>query len=823
MPARRQKSLRLQLQHVFLVILVPLVVVTAVGGLLLQTSGEQLTWTTQEVKRGAKITDVLTRLAESGRTLSEITLHQTRGPIVAYLALAPSLDRDFDTVVKESPSEATAAAVVATDAWRTLWRALRGVEEQTRGPKLQVTMPVLALFAVVAANAVISSQNLDEVARANAAGLQRALNRGYDGQRLQELLLLLSATLGLVVGVVAAQRLHRRVRRQLDDLSVAAAQLGSGPDAAPVPLGETAELRAVAEAFNQMVSRVSESRDELADSERRFRSLVQNSSDVVMLVDSDAVVRYLSPSALPVLGVDPQTFPGRPLSELLDPEDAPAMLDALVTSPGEQSPSSPVDCRLVRPDGSRIPTETVIVDLTGDPAVGGFVLTSRDVRERKALEDQLRHQAFHDELTGLPNRALLRERLTHRLRRRSESIDSMVAVLFIDLDDFKTINDSLGHTAGDELLRTIARRIAAKLRPADTAARVGGDEFVVLLEDLDDRAEAHHVAARLLKEVRQPVSLCGREIFPQASIGIAIAPRHAAASEEVLSQADMAMYHAKGYQAKSEGSGIAEYQPMLAAQVRRRLALKTDLQRALQRDEFELYYQPVIDLDRRKVVGAEALVRWRHPERGLLLPKEFLALSEETGLIVPLGAWVLVEACRQAAEWAGREGWEGVSVNVPVQHFMRQGFPQELAAALASSNLEPGQLVLELTESALVQEGEGLNDRLQALRRMGVRLAIDDFGSGNSSFNYLRHLKVDILKIDKSFVDDVHSGSRDTAIVRAIIDLSRALSLDTVAEGVELREQAEVLQSLHCRRAQGFLFSPALPATELTLNGAVAD
>ena len=357
--------------------------------------------------------------------------------------------------------------------------------------------------------------------------------------------------------------------------------------------------------------------------------------------------------------------------------------------------------------------------------------------------------------------------------------------------------------------RTIARRIAAKLRPADTAARVGGDEFVVLLEDLDDRSEAHDVAARLLNEVRQPVILRGREVFPHASVGIAIVPRHGVASEEVLSQADMAMYYAKGHQAK-DGSSIAEYQPVLAGQVRRRLALKTDLQRAMQRNEFELYYQPVIDLDRRTMVGAEALVRWRHPERGLLLPEEFLALTEETGLIVPLGAWVLDAACRQAAQWVERAGWEGVSVNVPVRQFMRADFPQELAAVLATSNLAPEQLVLELPESALAQEAKGLSDRLVALRRMGVRVAIDDFGSGNASFNYLRHLEVDIVKIDKSIVDDVHSGARDAAIVRAIIDLSNALSLDTVAEGVELPEQAEILHSLHCRQGAGLPVRPAV-------------
>ena len=669
------------------------------------------------------------------------------------------------------------------------------------------------LYARIADLAVVSSQHLDKVAAATARAQLDALQHENDRERLQELLLVLSAVLGLAVGLLASQRLHRRVRRQLDYLSTAAAQLGSGGDPEPVPLGTTAELRSVAEAFNEMAARLRTSRAELLDSERRFRSLVQNSSDVVMLVDSDAVIRYLSPSASAVLGVEPEASIGRPVSDLLDPDDAPLMLAALVRSPPGH-PSLPVACRLVRVDGSAVATETLVVDLTADPVVGGFVLTSRDVSERRALEDRLRHQAFHDELTGLPNRALLRERLTHRLERRADAAGGLVAVLFVDLDDFKTINDSLGHRAGDDLLRAVARRIASRLRPADTAARVGGDEFVVLLENLADRAEAHEVAGRLIRAVRQPLLLQGREVFPNASVGIAVVPPQVVGSEELLSQADMAMYHAK-----AEESSIAEYQPRLADRARRRLALKSDLQRAMQRHEFELHYQPIVNLDRREVVGAEALVRWRHPQRGLLLPAEFLALSEESGLIVPLGAWVLREACRQAVVWSERPRWEGISVNVPVRQLMRPGFPAEVWAMLAETNLPPGQLVLELTESALLRQEQGLFDRLAALRATGVRLAIDDFGSGYSALGYLRRLDVDIIKIDKSFVDQVHCGSRDVAVVRAIVELGRALGLATVAEGVELPEQADALQALGCCNAQGFLFAPALPPADMLLPG----
>ncbi len=341
---------------------------------------------------------------------------------------------------------------------------------------------------------------------------------------------------------------------------------------------------------------------------------------------------------------------------------------------------------------------------------------------------------------------------------------------------------------------------------------------MVLLEDLADRAEAHEVSERLLRAVGEPVLLQGREVFPQASVGIAMVPPQAG-SEEVLSQADMAMYHAK-----SQESSIAEYQPRLAERARRRLALKSDLQRAMQRHEFEVQYQPIIDLRSREVVAAEALVRWRHPKRGLLLPAEFLALSDETGLIVPLGAWVLRQACRQAAIWSKRAGWDGVSVNIPVRHLMLPGFPAEVSALLAETHLPPGQLVLELTESALLHQEQGLFDRLSALRATGVRLAIDDFGSGYSSLGYLRRLDVDIVKIDKSFVDRVHQADRDAALVRAVIELGHALGLATVAEGVELPQQADVLQALDCGRAQGFLFAPALapadmPAADLLVGG----
>jgi diguanylate cyclase (GGDEF)-like protein len=432
----------------------------------------------------------------------------------------------------------------------------------------------------------------------------------------------------------------------------------------------------------------------------------------------------------------------------------------------------------------------------------------RALEVERQLEEQLRHQAFHDPLTGLANRARFMDRLEHGLIRASRS-RTMLAVLFMDLDDFKSVNDSLGHALGDGLLREVGRRLEACLRIGDTAARLGGDEFAVLLDDVGGESDPVLVAERVLEVLRPPFRLGEHEVFVRVSIGGAIsAPRLSA--DELLRRSDVAMYTAK-----SLGKGrYALYDPTMETSMVERLELATDLQRAVERDEFVLHYQPSVVLSDGRIAGVEALLRWQHPTRGLVAPADFIKVAEETGLILPIGAWVLREACRQAREWQLENPADPpltMAVNVSARQVHQPGLPIVLAEALEESGLPPHTLILEITESVMMRDGEAAIERLNELRALGVRLAIDDFGTGYSSLSYLRRFPIDILKIDKSFVDGVNAPGRERDLARSIIELGRTLNLEIVAEGVEDADQLQWLRSLDCDKAQGFLFSHPLP------------
>jgi diguanylate cyclase (GGDEF)-like protein len=384
-------------------------------------------------------------------------------------------------------------------------------------------------------------------------------------------------------------------------------------------------------------------------------------------------------------------------------------------------------------------------------------------------------------------------------------------VLFLDLDDFKTINDSLGHTAGDQLLIAVAERLRACLRPADTAARLGGDEFAVLLEDTPDLSDAIQVAERIIDALRSPFSLQGKEVFIHGSLGIAFSSNGREQASELLRNADVAMY-----KAKSHGKGRYElFKPSMHAAVLERMELKAELQRAVDHGEFAVHYQPLVYLDDGEVAGVEALVRWQHPQRGLVTPKEFIALAEDTGLIVPLGSWVLEQACIQASEWQRRYPRSvplTVNVNLSARQVQQQDLLDTVTQALAASNLSADSLVLEITESVLVHDTKATIQKLTDLKRLGVRLAIDDFGTGYSSLSYLKQFPVDMLKIDKHFVDGVGNGSNDSELARAIINLGEILRLQTVAEGIEAASQRDELRALQCLMGQGFLFAHPLDA-----------
>jgi diguanylate cyclase (GGDEF)-like protein/PAS domain S-box-containing protein len=542
------------------------------------------------------------------------------------------------------------------------------------------------------------------------------------------------------------------------------------------------------------------------ENEARFRALVQHSSDVIAIADSDGVLRFISPSVSRLFGYLPEELDGLSLTVLVHPEDAPRAAAALSTATVPGSVTAPTEWRVRHRDGRWLAIEAVGTNLLHEPTVRGIVVNARDVSERKALEAQLTHQAFHDPLTGLANRALFFDRVTHALERDQRNQEGL-AVLFLDLDNFKTVNDSLGHVAGDRLLVAAAVRLATCVRTSDTVARLGGDEFAVLIEDAAGGLAAV-AAERITTALREPFAVEGKEVFVTASLGIATAEPGVTASE-LLRNADMAMYTAKGRgKARSE-----RFETRMHREALDRLELEADLRRALERDEFILLYQPIVSLQTGAVTGMEALVRWNHPRRGMLYPLQFIPLAEETGLIVAVGEWVLCEACRQAKAWDVR--WRPrvpltITVNVSGQQLQHAGVVDVVRRVLGRTGLRPQSLVLEITESVLMHHTETLLERLTQLRAVGVRLAIDDFGTGYSSLSYLQRFPIDILKIAKPFVDDVGSDTGQPALARAIIALGESLSLRTIAEGIEVREQWQGLRALGCELGQGYFFARPL-------------
>jgi diguanylate cyclase (GGDEF)-like protein/PAS domain S-box-containing protein len=550
-------------------------------------------------------------------------------------------------------------------------------------------------------------------------------------------------------------------------------------------------------------------------SEARFSSLVQNSSDVVMVVAADSSVSYVSPSVERVLGHHPGGLIGSKLTELVHPEDKAQVLQFLTSGGrGNDDPRPALtEFRIRHRDEHWLHVESQRTNLLSDSNVNGIVLNTRDISERKAFEEQLQHQAFHDPVTDLANRALFHDRIEHALERQTRD-GRPVSVLFMDLDDFKTINDSLGHAVGDRLLQEVGERLKNCLRAADTAARLGGDEFGILLEDGGMGIEAADVAARILAALEGPFHLGRKEVFVRASIGIATAtsvleggPKDA---EELQRSADVAMY-----MAKEAGKGRYQvFEPAMHDSALRRLELKADLQRAVDNGEFVLYYQPVIELETGTIIGLEALLRWNHPERGLVPPLDFIPLAEETGLIVHIGRWVIEEACRQAVLLQDRFPVESplhMAVNLSVRQLQRQEIVGDIGEILMETGLDPGLLILEITESVMMKDVKLSVQRLTELKELGVKLAVDDFGTGYSSLNYIQQFPVDILKVDKSFVDAFGTDPRKSALTATIIKLASDLDLRPVAEGIERADQLERLLDLHCDLGQGFYFAKPLP------------
>jgi diguanylate cyclase (GGDEF)-like protein/PAS domain S-box-containing protein len=542
--------------------------------------------------------------------------------------------------------------------------------------------------------------------------------------------------------------------------------------------------------------------------EARFRSLVQHSSDVIIVTRADGTVRFVSPSATRVFGYDPAAMLRQTVPALLHPDDrerATTFLRHAAQAPGV---TGPIEWRFRQPDGSWLHAEILATNLLRDATVRGVVLNTRDVSDRRRLEEQLTHQAFHDPLTGLANRALFRDRVSHALA-LAHRRGTPVTVLFLDLDDFKKVNDSLGHAEGDRLLMAAAERFLACARSADTVARLGGDEFAILIEGADGR---EGLPDRLAAAMSHPFSLSGNQLRVTASIGVASASTDDKA-DDLLRNADMAMYAAK----RRGKGGAATYESRMYADIRERLDLEAALRAAIEGHQLTLFYQPIVNLKSGGIHGVEALLRWEHPQFGRLLPQHFIPLAEETGLIVQLGSWVLGEACRQLQVWraAHPQLSLAVSVNISGRQLQGSGLADALRQTLTSSGVEASSVVLEITESVLMQQTDAVLERLQQLKGLGVRLAIDDFGTGYSSLSYLQRFPIDILKIAKPFVEEVGQGADRSALARAIIGLGDTLKLQTIAEGIERAEQRAALIELGCTLGQGHHFWPALSAAAI--------
>ncbi|MGJ5633080.1 bifunctional diguanylate cyclase/phosphodiesterase [Nostoc sp. CALU 1950] len=444
-----------------------------------------------------------------------------------------------------------------------------------------------------------------------------------------------------------------------------------------------------------------------------------------------------------------------------------------------------------------------------------------EINERKQAEEQLRHNAFHDALTGLPNRAFFIERLKNTLQRAKQQENYLFAVLFLDLDRFKVINDSLGHLKGDQFLIAIANRLEVCVRSTDTAARLGGDEFTILLDEIQSLSDAIKVAERIQQELTLPLELDGQEVFTTASIGIALSSTvDYDQPENLLRDADTAMYRAKVL-------GKARYEvfnPEMYTNALVRLQLENDLRRAIERHEFQLYYQPIVSLTNGRILGFEALLRWQHPERGLICPTDFIPLAEETGLIVKIGYWALHEACRQMQNWRLSDrinSLEKISVNLSVKQFSQPDLIEQIGEILHSTGLDAGSLMLEITESAILENGDEANAALSELRKMGIELSIDDFGTGYSSLGRLHNFPISVLKIDRSFVSPIDGNGKNLEIIETIITLAHKLGMDVTAEGVETKEQLAFLRNLNCECGQGYFFSRPLDnaaAVELILK-----
>jgi diguanylate cyclase (GGDEF)-like protein/PAS domain S-box-containing protein len=564
-------------------------------------------------------------------------------------------------------------------------------------------------------------------------------------------------------------------------------------------------------AFLRDISERKRAQLELEKREQRFRALVEKSWSGVVLLDSDLAFSYVGASTFRLLGYTEEDLKGTSFLSYVHPRERQATAKIFMDVVAGLRQEAQGELRFMHKSGTWVWLEGFAQNLLHDPSVGAIVINYRDITQRKATEKQLEYQAYYDALTGLPNRLLFRDRVLNALAQARRNRRT-IAVMYLDLDHFKLVNDGLGHSIGDVLLSEVAARLQGSVRASDTISRLGGDEFTVLLNDIADSDAAAGVARKILQSFTRSFRVESHELFVTASIGISLFPNDGEDVETLLKCADSAMYRAK----ELGRNQMQLFTASMNERYVRRLALEQSLHRALERDELEVYYQPIFDRARRRIDSLEALVRWNHPARGLVLPADFIGLAEDTGLIVPIGECILRTVTHQLKQWhqAGLTSLKA-SVNISAPQFQQPNFVESVAAALADNGLPPAALQLELTETLAVQNIEMTMNVLRDLRTLGVSIAIDDFGTGQSSLIYLKRFPIDIVKIDQAFVRDAPTDDSAAAIVSYVINLAHTLRLGVVAEGVETEEQFAFLKLHACDLLQGFLFSAAMPADQV--------
>ena len=569
-------------------------------------------------------------------------------------------------------------------------------------------------------------------------------------------------------------------------------------------------VRQYAAARENAVLRVAKAAE---NSRARFESMVSNAAEVISIVNANGHITYVTPSAKRTLDYQPADLVGTRIVDMVHPEESSKFQSFLDDLRDWPATAHAMEFRLNSFDGGWVDVEIVGTNLLADSNVQGLVLTARDIRERHAMQEELTRQAFHDSLTGLANRNLLLDRIGHAMAHcRRESTE--MAVILMDLDNFKEVNDSLGHAAGDQLLIVVAERLRSVLRADETVARLGGDEFAILVENHSTALEAAHAAGRILQELSEPIILGATEVFVSASLGIATNALDAQSPEEILRDADLALYAAK-----AEGKGCFRvFKPSMHAAVTERLKLEMELRKALDQDEITVYYQPIIKASEGRIAGVEALARWSNPVRGMMGPSEFIGVAEDTGLIIPLGLSVLSQACRQMQRWieSGVDPHLSLAVNLSPRQLHQAGLAETVLAIAEEEGFNPANLVLEITESALIDCTPQTVAALAVLKSRGTRISLDDFGTGYSSLSCLKQYPIDILKIPKTFTDGIDGREGGSALVEAVLSLAASLHLDVIAEGVEQEAQLRKLKDLDCAMWQGFYHSRPREASHLT-------